>query len=98
MEYAGVIDARLNLRHCDLYSDILLNIKEGDRFIPFAVLMGHIYRANRQKSLQNWQKVCGECVRFNAGCNGGCFIHNKDIAREDVLPAARLFRGEMAAL
>lgn len=92
---AGVIDSRLNLRHCNMAGDRLLYLKKEGRFIPFSLLKSYLYKANQEKAFSNWSKICKHCSHFNTDCNGGCFMHNEDITREDVLSASHLSKEEL---
>lgn len=85
LECTGLIDADYNLRHCNQFSEQLINMFEGNEIIPYKILIN--YLTNKHIRLQNTilDKICKDCVYYESHCNGGCFIAKDNITREDIL-------------
>ena len=77
---AGLIDAKYQLRFCNQYPDVLLNI--FDQFDQ-PVSMKSISHAIEEKHLQIINEIqnkgCGHCQLFGILCNGGCFAGKAEI-------------------
>ena len=85
VDIAGVIDSDLTLRYCLQNSEKLFKIYDSNKFIPWEILLNHLYKYSyslRQKALD---KVCVECHLFNRNCNGGCWISKDFITKNDIL-------------
>ena len=85
LKCTGLIDADYNLRHCNQFSEQLVNMFNGDRIIPYQVFMN--YLTNKHKKLQTTalDKICKDCVFYGKNCNGGCFIAKDNITKDDIL-------------
>ncbi|MBO7597470.1 MAG: radical SAM protein [Bacteroidales bacterium] len=85
LECTGLIDADYNLRHCNQFSDHLINLFDGDKIIPYKILTNYLQAKHLE--LQNiiLNKICKDCVFYETHCNGGCYIAKDNISREDIL-------------
>lgn len=81
----GLIDSSFMLRHCNQYNVPLINIINGNDFIPFHVIKNHLKMARHQKLGIALNKICVYCPYFDTICNGGCFMHKPLITRESIL-------------
>lgn len=82
---AGLIDANCNLRFCNQISSETFALFEGKRIKPFKLLNNWLQLAYYQKQSIVLSKICVECPFYGDICNGGCYIHQNLISREDIL-------------
>lgn len=71
---AGLIDSSYNLRFCNQYSDVLINIFKGDDIISVIDLENTLISKHNEIISRIEKKGCGSCVMFGKYCNGGCFV------------------------
>lgn len=85
LDCTGLIDADYNLRHCNQFSDHLINMFVGDRIIPYNILVN--YLTSKHIKLQDTvlDKICKDCVFYGKNCNGGCFIAKNNITKDDII-------------
>lgn len=82
---AGIIDSSLNLRFCLQNTEILIPLIRGNEFIPWKIIENNLekkYLELRQTSLE---KICSSCIFYGDKCNGGCWIPQDFISKEDIL-------------
>lgn len=82
---SGVIDANLNLRYCLQNTSPLIPICHDGVFIPWPLVINQLTKQYFQLRLQSLDKICSNCIFFGTKCNGGCWIPNKNISKEDIL-------------
>lgn len=90
MECSGLIDSNCNLRFCNQISDEPFQIFDGERIKPFSLLSNHIQLAYYKRQIAVLKKICVGCPLFNKICNGGCYVQNSTISREDILQNTQL--------
>lgn len=71
---AGLIDSSYNLRFCNQYSDILINVFNGDDIISVSELENALMKKYNEIISNIENKGCGFCAMFGKYCNGGCFV------------------------
>lgn len=82
----GLIDSKYNVRHCNQYGDILINMfDDNDNIIEPEFFYNHLYMAHNRLQILCFDKICKECIFFQKQCNGGCFIAKNNIKREDII-------------
>lgn len=85
VDISGVIDSDLHLRYCLQNSEKIFKIYDSNKFVPWEILLNHLYKYSyslRQKALN---KICLNCNLFNRNCNGGCWISKDFITKKDIL-------------
>lgn len=88
---AGLIDSNFNLRFCNQHSNILISLfSEDGRIIPFPIIENNINLVYYQNQITALTKICKDCVFFNKICNGGCYITNDRVTREDIIQNTEL--------
>lgn len=90
VDCAGLIDSNCNLRFCNQISEEPFPIFEGEKIKPFALLNNRIQLAYFEKQITVLRKICSECPIYNKMCNGGCYIQNSLISRDDILKNTQL--------
>ena len=85
IETSAVIDSSLNLRYCLQNPEILTKLKQDNKFIPWQILLNHLYHRYYELRLTSLNKICLNCVFYSKYCNGGCWIPKDYIKREDIL-------------
>lgn len=85
IESAAVIDSNLNLRYCLQYSDVLVDLYRNNKFVPWQILMNHLYKRYYELRLASLNKICLNCIFYNSHCNGGCWIPKEKITKHDIL-------------
>ncbi|MBR4325507.1 MAG: radical SAM protein [Bacteroidales bacterium] len=85
LECTGLIDADYNLRHCNQFSEHLINMFEGDKIIPYKILINYLRTTHMELQTKILNKICKDCVFYETNCNGGCFIAKDNISREDII-------------
>lgn len=81
----GLIDADYNLRHCNQFSEKLINMFVDDRIIPYKILVNYLMSKHLKLQDIALDKICKDCVFYGKNCNGGCFIAKDNISREDII-------------
>ena len=84
-ECAGLIDPKFNMRFCNQYGEEDLKIKKKGEFLPIEIINNFLKRNYYQNQLTVLNKICKDCVFYGEHCNGGCYMANPIITREDVL-------------
>ena len=77
----GLIDANLNLLHCNQYPVVLTSMIKNGHFISFDRVMDLLKESNEGKKERNFYKMCSTCKYFPKQCTGGCMIH-KDFIKK----------------
>ena len=85
LECTGLIDADYNLRHCNQFSEHLINLFDGENIIPYKILINYLRAKHNELQNTILNKLCKDCVFYESHCNGGCFIAKEEIKREDIL-------------
>lgn len=85
LDCTGLIDADYNLRHCNQFSDHLINMFVGDRIIPYNILVNYLKSKHIKLQDTALDKICKDCVFYGKNCNGGCFVAKDNITKEDIL-------------
>lgn len=86
IDCSGLIDAHFNLRFCNIASDQNLQLfGKDDRIVPFKIVSNFLQIAFYERQISVLNKLYKECTLYGDYCNGGCFLHNKNITRADVL-------------
>lgn len=85
LDCTGLIDADYNLRHCNQFSDHLINMFVGDRIIPYNILVNYLTFKHIKLQDTALDKICRDCVFYGKNCNGGCFVAKDNITKEDIL-------------
>ena len=84
-ECAGLIDPNFNLRFCNQYGSKKISIIENGNFLPIEIINNFIKLNHYQNQLTVLNKICKDCIFYGEHCNGGCFMANPAITKEDVL-------------
>ena len=84
-ECAGLIDPNFNMHFCNQYGDDSLSIMENGEFLPIEIINNFIKRNHYQNQLVVLNKICKDCVFYGDRCNGGCFMANPLISKNDVI-------------
>lgn len=82
---SGLIDANYNLVYCNQYPYKLINMFSSNGIIPFEILCNYLKMEHLRHQNIALQKICKDCIFYDANCNGGCFISKDDISRKDIL-------------
>ena len=82
---AGLIGADLSFRFCNQHAGILTNLKNGNDFLPWAIIDNYINKTYYEIQLKALENYCMNCVFYNSKCNGGCWIPKDSISKEDLL-------------
>ena len=82
---AGIVDAAFNLRFCNQHPQILINLFSGNKIIPYEILVNHLKAQYMRNQLKALDKICIECTFYGEYCDGGCFIENDRISKDDIL-------------
>lgn len=85
IQNAGLIDANLDLRFCNQYSDKLVHLMQGDKFLPWRIIENYILKAYYKHQTEALNKICLDCIFYDTLCNGGCWITKKNISHNDIL-------------
>ena len=81
----GLIDPNFNMHFCNQYGDDSLSIMENGEFLPIEIINNFIKRNHYQNQLVVLNKICKDCVFYGDRCNGGCFMANPLISKNDVI-------------
>lgn len=84
-ECAGLIDANCELRFCNQVSTEHFSLFEGAKLKPYKLLENRMELAYIQKQEVVLKKICLDCPFYGRMCNGGCYIQNPAISKEDIL-------------
>ena len=87
---SGLIAPDLKLRYCNQTPGVLLEIKQGGKFVPYKIIENYLQNRFNKKMSTHLDKICKDCPFFGKRCNGGCFIHKDFITREDILQNTNL--------
>lgn len=82
---SGVIDAKLNLRFCLQNTDVLLSIYNGNKFIPWKIIENNLRKEFLKLRMKALHKICDTCIFYEDKCNGGCWVSQDFIMKEDIL-------------
>ena len=82
---AGLIDPNFNMRFCNQYGDDSLPVIENGTFLPIEIINNFIKLNHYRNQLVVLNKICKDCIFFGDRCNGGCYMANPIITKEDVL-------------
>ena len=84
LECTGLIDADCNLRHCNQFSERLIQLFDGENIIPYKILINYLRAKHMELQTKVLNKLCKDCVFYESHCNGGCYIAKDNISREDI--------------
>lgn len=87
---SGLIDADCNLHFCNQVSDIPFPLFSGEKLKPYKLIENQLFLAYCEKQIVALKKICGECPFYNGLCNGGCYIQNQNITRDDIIKNTEL--------
>ena len=87
---AILIDSHFNLRLCNVHSDILVNLFNGDKLIPYQIVKNYIEMAKLQNQLASLKKICRKCILYDTTCNGKCHIPLSTIKMSDIVENTKL--------
>lgn len=87
---AGLIDTAGNLRFCNQFNSDAYSILEDDEFVPMPLIENYLKLSHYKNQIKVLEKICAECPYFDKICNGGCFIANDSISREDIIQNTNL--------
>jgi MoaA/NifB/PqqE/SkfB family radical SAM enzyme len=73
---SGLIDSALNIRYCNQYNTLLLNLIQDSKFVPWDIVKNHLLKAYYQQQTQVLDNGCIHCKYYNDYCNGGCWGKN----------------------
>lgn len=82
---AGMIDSNLYLHFCNQVSEQSIPIFLDNRLIPFSVLENQISLVHHKTQVSVLEKICRDCPLYGRYCNGGCFVSNPGITRDDII-------------
>ena len=82
---SGVIDANLNLRFCLQNTEVLLSLLSHGNFIPWKIIENNLEKKYIQLRYESLKKICCSCIFYNTKCNGGCWIPQEFVKKEDIL-------------
>ena len=82
---AGLITPSMQLQYCNQSSEILEDICQDDKFIPFEILENRLTEFYYKKMSLNLKKMCRDCIFFEKKCNGGCFMHKDTVTRSSII-------------
>lgn len=82
---SGLIDSDMKLRFCNQHSGKILNLVQNGKFVPWVIVRNHLYKFYCELQASALNKVCLNCIFYNNNCNGGCWVANEKISREDIL-------------
>ena len=85
VETSAVIDSNLNLRFCLQNPEKLVSLYQNGHFVPWSILLNHLYKKFYELRTTALGKICLDCVFFNKKCNGGCWIPKSNITKDDIL-------------
>lgn len=82
---AGLIDTEGNLRFCNQFNSESYTIFQNGEIIPMPLIENLIKLSHLKNQIKNLEKICAECPYYDKICNGGCFIANDSISRDDII-------------
>lgn len=89
-ECGGLIDANCNLRFCNQVSTEYFSLLEGKTPKPFKLLENRMELTFIQKQETVLKKICLDCPFYGDICNGGCYVQNPAISKDDILQNTEL--------
>ena len=87
---AGMIDSDLSLHFCNQLSEESLHIFSNNRLVPFSLIENQLNLVHYKNQVNVLEKVCRDCPLYGRHCNGGCFVSNPVISREDIINNTQL--------
>ena len=82
---AGLIGADLSFRFCNQHSKILINLKNENEFLPWAIVDNYIKKSFYEIQSKALEQYCINCVFYDSKCNGGCWIPKDSITKADII-------------
>lgn len=82
---AGLIGADLSFRFCNQHSGILINLKDGNDFLPWSIIDNYIKKSFYEIQQKALDKYCLNCIFYDSKCNGGCWIPKDSITKDDII-------------
>lgn len=79
-----LVDAKYNIRFCNIFTSPILNMFKDGEIIPFRILENYVNYAFKQHQLDCLSKICLDCIYYNRLCNGKCYIGQSKITRNDI--------------
>ena len=87
---SGLIDPDCNLRYCNLDTNETYPLLYKGELKPYKLLENHLLSEYFKRQTIVLEKICKECPFYGDVCNGGCYIQNNNITRQDILQHTQL--------
>ena len=87
---AVLVDGSYNVRFCNIYDSVLVNMFQDNGIIPFSILENYINMAYNKLRIDCLDKICKDCMFYSRQCNGKCHIGLASIKKEDICLTTKL--------
>ena len=75
----------MSFRFCNQHSKILINLKNENEFLPWAIVDNYIKKTFYEIQSKALEQYCINCVFYDSKCNGGCWIPKDSITKADII-------------